>query len=81
MPVVFREVNANQGNWTISNSQGIDYRSIAPDLLDEETASRFLGVSVATLRKAIEEQGLPCKVIGDKKRLFSKRLIMQWIES
>lgn len=43
----------------------------------EETAA-FLGVSVATIKRLIDEEGFPCRKVGER-YLFGLRSVIGWI--
>ncbi len=42
-------------------------------------AARYLGMSVAFMRKAVRKNAIPYTRIGDKSLRFSKRTLDEWI--
>jgi excisionase family DNA binding protein len=49
-------------------------------LLDYKEAATFTGLSEYTLRRFVSQHKIPSKVVGLKRRFFSKDELLSWIE-
>lgn len=49
-------------------------------LLDYNEAAAFTGLSAYTLRRLVSQDKIPSKVVGFKRRFFSKDELLSWIE-
>lgn len=57
-----------------------EFRRNAPEILDKESAARFLGVSVRSLVEALDDQKIPRRQIG-KTLIFSRDALVDWVKS
>lgn len=49
-----------------------------PEIINQQEAAAFLGVSVKTLRKEVNAGGVPCKRIGSR-YVFNRRALAEWV--
>lgn len=68
MPVVLRDRDVNE------------FRRQAPEILDAESAARFLGVSERVLIEHVEKLAIPCRTIG-RTMIFSRAALVRWVEN
>lgn len=68
MPVVLRDRDVNE------------FRRQAPEILDAESAARFLGVSERVLIENVEKLAIPCRTIG-RTMIFSRAALVRWVEN
>ena len=55
-----------------------DFRRDAPEILDADSAARFLGVSTKVLRENCRALEIPHKTIGQT-LVFSRRALVDWV--
>lgn len=55
-----------------------EFRRTAPDILDLEAAAKYLGLSPRVLSEAVQEQGVPCRLVG-RTHIFSKEALNRWV--
>lgn len=71
MPITIRDKPLENDN---------DFRREAPEILDMESAARYLGVSVRILADNVEKLGIPHRMIG-RTMIFSRSALVRWVES
>ena len=57
-----------------------EFRRTAPEVLDIESAAKFLGVSVAVLSENLDPLGIPHKRIG-RTVIFSRDALVDWVKN
>lgn len=55
-----------------------EYRRNAPDVLDLESAARYLGLSSRSLKDAVKDKQIPCRVVG-RTYIFSRDALNRWV--
>ena len=75
MPVVLRDKIKLR-----SQEDANEFRREAPDILDKESAARFLGVSVRSLVENLNKLDIPHKTIGSV-LIFSREALVAWVGS
>ena len=53
-------------------------RRKSAEVMNLEEVASFLGVSAATIKRLIEEDGFPCRKVGER-YLFGLRAVVDWI--
>ena len=62
----------------IELTQRNQFRKDAPEILDQETAAAFLGISERMLIENLDALKIPHKKIGVK-RIFSRAALVEWV--
>ena len=57
-----------------------EFRRNAPEILDKESAAKFLGVSVRSLVENLERLKIPRREIGSV-LIFSRDALVDWVKS
>lgn len=53
-------------------------RRKSAEVMNLEEVAAFLGVAAATIKRLIEEEGFPCRKIGER-YLFGLRAVVAWV--
>ncbi|MBQ2850012.1 MAG: helix-turn-helix domain-containing protein [Thermoguttaceae bacterium] len=53
-------------------------RRKSAEVMNLEEVAAFLGVATATIKRLIEEEGFPCRKVGER-YLFGLRAVVGWV--